>query len=362
MCSPDATSSPASSAPTIESVQPSGMKPPTLATPMTMVRAPCVRGGAGRQVAQAEVGAPAVDAALRHADLGAPVRESARGLGVGGARLVADEEQVRELWIFTRRVGYRSRLLRLFTERVGDAVGLERALEVGDAVTHHDQVVEAALAVLDVVLEQRLGAKAQALEGRDGALLVERHARHHLLDAAAQRRAERLLRQQAAEALAPVVGRHQHPQLGDVRRPRQRVAVDGAVADDRAAALGEDGERVAGLDVAQPVLDHVELRDVAAQEEQVVLLEVLGEAQHRLGVERAHVGQRHVDAADVTQRGVIGISLQGHSDRSESQVSIFGHSRCMALAPATRLTWPPFNMTSVLSALPAIGTSARDAS
>ena len=26
------------------------------------------------------------------------------------------------------------------------------------------------------------------------------------------------------------------------------------------AALGEDGERVAGLDVAQPVFDHVELR------------------------------------------------------------------------------------------------------
>src|SRR5262245_2749904 len=84
-------------------------------------------------------------------------------------------------------------------------------------VRHHDQVALGALAVAHVVLHESLDAEAEALEDVDRALLIGRHLRHDLLDAALQRLEEDRLNQSRAEPQSPVLGIYDHPNLADVR-------------------------------------------------------------------------------------------------------------------------------------------------
>ena len=74
---------------------------------------------------------------------------------------------------------------------------------------------------------------------------------------------------------------------------------------------------------------------------------------------------RHVAEFDVARIGLDGArigTLFAHVDRSLSQESSFGHSRLTAFGPATRLTWPPFSMTSSLSVEPTFAISGFAAS
>src|SRR5438552_19105506 len=59
-----------------------------------------------------------------------------------------------------------------FSQRLRPPIRLQLRLELGDVVAQDNEVVLGAVAVLDVVAQQRLAAKAHAFEHFDGALLV----------------------------------------------------------------------------------------------------------------------------------------------------------------------------------------------
>ena len=75
------------------------------------------------------------------------------------------------------------------------------------------------------------------------------------------------------------------------------------------------------------IVDRGLLRDVAAQEEQVVLRQRPRELQYRRLVGRRHVAQRHVAAADGARLGILADAFRGHIERSESQASSCGQRR-----------------------------------
>ena len=97
--------------------------------------------------------------------------------------------------------------------------------------------------------------------------------------------------------------------------------------------------------------EHLGLADVARQEQQIMHRQFLREVEHG-----GLVGRRHQAEFDLAGFGLdaarIGSGLAAHIDLSHNHESSFGHSRLMALAPATTLTWPPFRITSSLSVEP----------
>src|SRR3977135_890173 len=107
----------------------------------------------------------------------------------------------------------------------------------------------------------------------------------------------------------------------------------------------------AALDLLDPRRQHFWLADVARQEQQVMRRQSLCKIQH-CGLVR----RRHQAEFDVARIGLdaarIGTGFAAHIDLSPNHESSFGHSRLMALAPATRLTWPPLSITSSLSVEP----------
>jgi hypothetical protein len=90
------------------------------------------------------------------------------------------------------------------------------------------------------------------------------------------------------------------------------------------------------LDLADPGRQHLGLADIARQEQQIMRRQFLRESQHR-----GLVGAAHHSKFDLAGVG-LGVARIGtcfaHVDLLPSQLSSFGHSRLIALAPATRLT------------------------
>src|SRR5262245_26415231 len=72
-------------------------------------------------------------------------------------------------------------------DRLADPPLAELGAAALHLVRHHHQVALRALAVTYVVLHEALDAEAEALKDVDRALLIGRHLRHDLLDAALQR-------------------------------------------------------------------------------------------------------------------------------------------------------------------------------
>ena len=130
-----------------------------------------------------------------------------------------------------------------------------------------------------------------------------------------------------------------------MRRPAERIAHQRDRADDLAVLLGEQAVDPAVVDRRQPRLDDARVFEIAAEEQQVMLGQVLREGDHRVAVGAAETS----DAL-------------AHIDRSASQFASAGHMRLIALPPATRLTCPPFSMISCLSGDPIIPSSGADAS
>ena len=119
-------------------------------------------------------------------------------------------------------------------------------------------------------------------------------------------------------------------------RPRMRVAHQRAAADHRSVFHRQQAHDGAALDLVDPGRQHLWLADVARQEQQIVRREFLRERQHR-----GLVGARHQAEFNVAGVGLdvarIGTCF-AHVDLLPNQESSFGHSRLIALAPATRLT------------------------
>src|SRR5207244_7902099 len=112
--------------------------------------------------------------------------------------------------------------------------------------------------------------------------------------------------------------------------------------------------------LVDPGRQHFGLADIARQEQQIMRRKFLRERQHR-----GLVGARHHAEFDLAGVGLdvarIGTRFT-HVDLLPSQESSFGHSRLIALAPATRLTWPPFSITSSLSVEPTLAIRCLAAS
>src|SRR6266508_1079349 len=243
-------------------------------------------------------------------------------------------------------------------ERLRHPVGVHLRLEPRHVVAQDQQIVRPALAVLDVIAQERLRPEAHPLEDGDGALLIHGHLRDDLLDAEPDRHGEPFLRQQAAESLAAHRGGHHHAHLRDVRGPAQVSAIDRGIAVHHARRLGQDRRDPPALDALHPDGDGVGPGDVAPQEQQVVSGERARERERDLRVGGRHGPQRERVAADGDLARIRPRRRGAHTERGESQPSISGHSRRLAFGPATRLTWPPFSTRSRLSSLPTSATSS----
>src|SRR3977135_665141 len=107
----------------------------------------------------------------------------------------------------------------------------------------------------------------------------------------------------------------------------------------------------AALDLLDPCRQHLWLDDVARQEQQIMSRQSPCQVEHG-----GLIRWRHQAEFDVARIGLdaarIGTCFAAHIYLSPNHESSFGHSRLRALAPATRLTWPPFSMTSSLSVEP----------
>src|SRR5581483_3322367 len=245
-------------------------------------------------------------------------------------------------------------------DRPRKAVGLHLGGELRDIVPEHDDIVLPAVDVSDVVPEQRLGLEAEALEQGDRRLLVDRHLHRELLQAFAQSQGKGFLRQRPADALPAHIQRHYHPDAADMGRPGMPVADQRPAADHLAVSDREQALDVTALDLVDPGRQHFWLTDIARQEQEIMRRQLLRKGEHgRL------VGPRHQTEFDVAGIGLdvtgIGTGLT-HVDLPPSQESSFGHSRFIALAPATRETWPPFSITSSLSVEATLGIRCLAAS
>ena len=117
------------------------------------------------------------------------------------------------------------------------------------------------------------------------------------------------------------------------------------------------------------IREHLELKrkhgadpeDVARQEQEIVHRQFLREVEHGGFVRLRH--QAEFDLAGIgLDAARIDAGVAAHVDLSPSHESSFGHSRLTALAPATRLTWPPLRITSSLSVEPIFRTRGLAAS
>src|SRR5947209_7653031 len=224
--------------------------------------------------------------------------------------------------------------------------------EALDVEAQDDEIVLDAAGVLDVVSQQRLGLVAHRLEHGDRADLIGRHLHGQLLDAARDRQLAGLRAEHAAQALAARPDRDDDAQLGDVRRPRKRIARDRRAAGHLGAAECEQRRQRTALDLVHPRRENFRVRDVARQEQQVVRRQLAREREHRGFVARAHEPQlvRRIGERD---RARIGARRRvAHTERTPSHASSRGHKRLTAFGPATRLTWPPLSTISSLSAEP----------
>src|SRR4029079_1281122 len=232
----------------------------------------------------------------------------------------------------------------------GEPVGLHLCPHLRHVVPEHDDIVLLAVDVPDMVPQQGFGLEAEALEQRDRCLLVDRHLHRELFEAGAERQRKGLLRQRPADALAAHVQRHHHPDLSDMGRPGMRVTHQRAAADHRAVLHRQQALDLASFDLVDPGRQHFWLADIARQEQQIVGRQFLREGEHGRLVGAGH--QAEFDLADIgLDMPRIGTCFT-HVDLLPNQLSSFGHSRLIALGPATRLTWPPFSITSSLSIEP----------
>src|SRR6185436_12594790 len=123
-------------------------------------------------------------------------------------------------------------------------------------------------------------------------------------------------------------------------------------ADHRPVLHRHQADDGAALDLVDPGRQHFWLADIARQEQQIMRRKLLRKSQH-CGL----VAARHQAEFDVAGVGLdvarIGTCF-AHVDLLPNQESSFGHSRLMALAPATTLTWPPLRITSSLSVEPTL--------
>src|SRR5581483_3299677 len=245
-------------------------------------------------------------------------------------------------------------------DRPWEAVSLHLGRKLRHIVPEHDDVVLPAVDIPDMVPEQGFGLEAEALEQGDRRLLVDRHLHRELLQAFAQSQGKGLLRQRPADAPPAHIQRHYHPDAADMRRPGMPVADQRPAADHLAVSDCEQALDVAALDLVDPGRQHFWLNGIAGQEKEVMRRQLLRKGEHgRL------VGPRHQTEFDVAGIGLdvtgIGTGLT-HVDLPPSQESSFGHSRFIALAPATRETWPPFSITSSLSVEATLGIRCLAAS
>src|ERR1700716_2469766 len=233
---------------------------------------------------------------------------------------------------------------------VRQPVGLHLGADLRHIMTEHDDVMLLALDIPHMVAQQRFGLEAEAFEQRDRRLLIDRHLHRKLFKAGPQRQREGLLRQRPSDALAANILRHDHSDLADMRRPRMRISHQRTAPDRLPLLHRQQAADVAALDLIDPGRQHLGLADIARQEQEIAGGKLLREIEHR-----GFVGAGHQTEFNIAGVG-LGMQRVGtcvtHVDLSPSQESSFGHSRLMALAPATRLTWPPFSITSSLSIEP----------
>src|ERR1700712_825109 len=140
-----------------------------------------------------------------------------------------------------------------------------------------------------------------------------------------------------------------------------RIAHQRTAADHLAVLHRQQAGDGAALDLLDPGGKHPRLADIARQEQQIVHRKLLREVEDSCFVRRCHQPEFNVTGLglDVAR---VGTCLTAHVDLSPNQESSFGHSRFIALAPATRLTWPPFSITSSLSVEATLGIRCLAAS
>src|SRR5437879_2720615 len=115
-----------------------------------------------------------------------------------------------------------------------------------------------------------------------------------------------------------------------------RIAYQSTAADHLAVLHSQEAYDVATLDLMDPGRQHFRLTDIARQEQKVVRRQRFRKRKHRGFVGAGH--QAEFDVAGISL-GVARIgTLLTHVDLPPSQESSLGHSRLIALAPATRLT------------------------
>ena len=167
-------------------------------------------------------------------------------------------------------------------------------------------------------------------------VLVDSHLHRELFQPGSQGQRKGLLRQRPADALPAHVLRDHHPNLADMGRPRMRIAHQRAATDHRATLERQQARDQPALDLADPGRQHLGLADIARQEQQIVRRQFLRKRQYRSLVSAGH--QTKFDLAGVG----LGVARIGtcfaHMDLLPNQLSSFGHSRLMALGPATTLT------------------------
>src|SRR5438477_2681932 len=129
-----------------------------------------------------------------------------------------------------------------------------------------------------------------------------------------------------------------------------RIANQRAATDNLAGRHREQACDCTPLDFLDPRGQYPWLADIARQKQQVMRGQLSREFKHRRFISLRHQPEfdRPRFGRDLPRIG----SLFTHVDLTPSQESSFGHSRFTALAPATRLTWPPFSTTSSLSVEP----------
>src|SRR4051812_31983960 len=92
-------------------------------------------------------------------------------------------------------------------DRSWNPISLQLGLNAGDVVPEDDDVVLLAIDIANLVAQQALGAKIEALEQRHRPALVHRHLDGELLQTCLEGKRESLLRQCPPDPLPPCTGR-----------------------------------------------------------------------------------------------------------------------------------------------------------
>jgi hypothetical protein len=115
----------------------------------------------------------------------------------------------------------------------------------------------------------------------------------------------------AEAARAPVRG-DVHADLTDFVCPSERIYMKTCITCEKAVRLGQQSDRRAALNILDPVVDRCRIADVAAQEEQILLGQGIGEFEDFGLVSRSHQpyrnlpGLRHPKGARIAARSVPG--------------------------------------------------------